>query len=49
MLTPSGLIDGRSNAHAAFDQKCNLLREFKTEFGHCRVPEKPADDKYVLY
>ena len=27
------MIDGRSNAHAAFAQKCQLLRDYKTEFG----------------
>lgn len=41
IVLPNGFIDGRSNAQAAFEQKCQLLREFRQEFGHCNVPPDP--------
>lgn len=41
IVLPNGFIDGRSNALAAFEQKCQLLREFRQEFGHCNVPPDP--------
>jgi hypothetical protein len=45
--TAHGLIDGRSNAEAAFAQKCQLLANFKQKFGHVNVPEHPDDPKYA--
>jgi hypothetical protein len=47
--TQFGIIDGRSNAHAAFEQKCQLLRDYKKEFGHVHVGTRrhgAKDDKY---
>ena len=48
---PNGFIDGRSNAHAAFEEKCQLLRDYKKEFGHLNnIPtQKPGDKHYKVY
>lgn len=45
--TSLGLIDGRSNAQAAFDQKCQLLCDYKKEYGHLDIPVKPPE-KYAI-
>ena len=38
-----GMIDGRSNAKLAFEEKCERLREFKAEFGHLVIGSNPPE------
>jgi Helicase associated domain len=42
----TGLLDGRSNADLAFDQKCHLLEEYRQATGHLHVKMTDAA-KYV--
>jgi hypothetical protein len=50
LMTPKGFIDGRSNAVASWNQKCDMLRDFVKEKGHAVVPgpySKKSEAKWV--
>jgi hypothetical protein len=46
-FTPRGLIDGRSNAEAAFAQKCQLLADFKIRIWSCQRP-RASSRQYLV-
>eukprot|EP00978_Attheya_sp_CCMP212_P020231 scaffold57646_cov46-Attheya_sp.AAC.1 len=43
IMTSDGLVDGRSNACVAFDQKVQLLAEFKAKYGHIDISQGTKD------